>query len=196
MKTPILFISLFLTLVSAFGQGEVNFNNRVAGAVEARFVNECTLMGIGAGYTAQLFGAPQTTVEANLVGLLPTTTFRTSSAAAQGYVVPVTVTVPGVESGRTATFQVRIFDTGGVLVAKSNMVDVQVGGGLLPPANLVGLQSSIYLCPEPATITLAGVCGLVLISCYRFQSSRTAAKRSPRVLTRSSSSPNSTSITE
>jgi hypothetical protein len=156
--------ALIVTVASVYGQGEVIFNNRITGSVEARVTNPDG-SGVGAGFTAQLFGAPQTTVEANLVALTPTTTFRTSSAAAQGYVNQVTVAVPGVASGLTATLQMRVFDSSGALVGKSNMIDVQLGGNTLPPANLVGLAP--FTIPEPSTIVLAALGGLGLLAIRR-----------------------------
>ena len=47
---------------------------------------------------------------ATLQPLFPTTTFRTSSAAAQGYVNAVTVTVPGVDVGGTAFFKMAVYN--------------------------------------------------------------------------------------
>lgn len=40
-----------------FGQGQVVFNNRVTGAVDARFLLPDGT-GVGAGFTAQLFAGP------------------------------------------------------------------------------------------------------------------------------------------
>lgn len=163
--------ALIVTVASVYGQGEVIFNNRITGSVEARVTfapgNPDAGQGVGAGFTAQLFGAPQTTVESNLQALTPTTTFRTSSAAAQGYVNQVTVAVPGVGSGLTATLQMRVFDSNGLQVGKSNMIDVQLGGGTLPPANLVGLQAFTVDIPEPSTIVLAALGGLGLLAIRR-----------------------------
>ena len=105
-------------------QGLVYFNNRVAGVVDARVTFEVSCgnysgnsgTGVGAGFTAQLFGGPEGTQLFNLTPLFPTTTFRTSSGEAQGYVDPVVVEVPGVPSGKRAIFQMRVFGDGVIWV--------------------------------------------------------------------------------
>src|ERR671924_154860 len=98
MKSPSCFATLLVALSAQMmaenllAQGEVNFNNR-AGTVDAR-VTFCDGGGIGAGFTAQLFGGPE---GGALTPLVPTLTFRTSSAAAMGYTQGgVVVSVPGV----------------------------------------------------------------------------------------------------
>lgn len=172
MKKLLIATAALLVAVGAYAQGEVNFNNRVTGVVDARVLN-ADGSGVGAGYTAQLFGGAQTSVEGNLAALTPSTTFRTSSAAANGYVSAVTVAVPGVGSGLTGTLQMRVFDSAGSLVGKSNMIDIQLGGGTLPPSNLAGLQGFTISgavtpsVPEPSTIALAALGGLGLLAIRR-----------------------------
>lgn len=174
LKGLLIFVMTVIMPSTSQGQGEVNFNNRVTGVVDARVTDACVLMVLGAGYVAQLFGGEQTSVEANLVPLFPTTTFRTSSTAALGYVIPVVVTVPGVESGQTGTLQMRVFDLAGQIVAKSNLIDLQLGGGLLPPSNLAGLQSfaNPFACPEPSTWALAMMGSGVLTAAFALRRQR------------------------
>src|SRR5262250_2748506 len=103
MKKLILTVAAVMVSVAAFAQGQVTFNNRVSGVVDARVTFDGgpnAGQGVGAGYTAQLFGGPE---GGALTALTPTTTFRTSSAAAQGYVNGVDVTVPGVAAGAKAS---------------------------------------------------------------------------------------------
>jgi hypothetical protein len=168
MKKLILAVAAVMVSVAAFAQGLVTFNNRVAGVVDARvtFADGPNVgQGVGAGYTAQLFGGPDGTAAGSLTALLPSTTFRTSSAAAQGYVTPADVTVPTVGAGLKATLQMRVFDAGGTAVGQSGLISVALGGGTLPPANLEGLQAfTVSVIPEPSTIALAalGIGALVL----------------------------------
>ncbi len=169
MKKILIATAALLVTVGAYAQGEVNFNNRVGTTVDARVLLP-TGAGVGAGYTAQLFGAPQTSIEANLVGLTPTTTFRTSSAAAEGYINGISVVVPGVPANAVATLQMRVFDSTGALVGKSNMIDVQLGGGVSVTPNMVGLTGftiSTPDIPEPSTIVLAALGGLGLLAIRR-----------------------------
>src|SRR5262245_22544943 len=99
MKKLILAVAAVMVSVAAFAQGQITFNNRVAGVVDARVTFASDGTGVGAGYTAQLFGGPENTAAGALTALNPTTTFRTSSAAAQGYVNGVVVDVPGIAPG-------------------------------------------------------------------------------------------------
>ena len=170
MKKLILTVAAVMVSVAAFAQGQVTFNNRVAGVVDARvtFADGASAgQGVGAGYTAQLFGG----ADANtLSALLPNTTFRTSSAAAQGYVNGTVVDVPGIAPGNKATLVMRVFDSAGAGVGQSGPFTITLGGGTLPPANLEGLAAFTVsgtggpIIPEPSTIALAalGVGALLL----------------------------------
>jgi len=171
MKKLILAVAAVMVSVAAFAQGQITFNNRVSGVVDARvtFADGANAgQGVGAGYVAQLFGG----ADANsLTALLPSTTFRTSSAAAQGYVNGVTVTVPGIDSGAKATVVMRVFDAANTKVGESAPITITLGGGLAVPANLENMQAFTVtsgggtpVIPEPSTIALAalGVGALLL----------------------------------
>jgi len=166
MKKTIIALAALMVSVATYGQGQVNFNNRVTGVVDARVTFADGSGGVGAGYTAQLFGGPAGTPAGQLTALSPSTTFRTSSAAAQGYVNGVTVEVPGVASGNNATLVMRVFATGSsAVLGESNPITIAVGGGTLPPSNLAGLQGfTVGVVPEPSTIALGalGVAALLL----------------------------------
>jgi hypothetical protein len=96
-----------------------------------------------------------------LAPLLPTTGFRTSSTAVQGYVNSVLVDVPGIPSGQKATLVMRVFDSANTQVGSSAPITITLGGGTLPPSNLDGLQpftvtgGGSVVVPEPSTIALA-----------------------------------------
>jgi len=179
VRTTLSLLALVGTFDTASGQGLVNFNNRVVGVVDAR-VTFCPFEETGAGWSAQLFGGPQGTPLSQLTALFPTTTFRTSSAGAFGYVNPVTVTVPGVLPGQRATLVMRVFPPGESsatpIYFDGNVITVPLGGDILPPTNLVGMQAFFtgpLGCPEPSTLILGGIASLVLL-CSR-RSHRTAA---------------------
>jgi hypothetical protein len=158
MKKLLIAFAALMVSVAAYGQGEVNFNNRITGVVDARVLMPDGTTGAGAGITAQLYGGPAGSVESALVPLTPTTDFRTSSAAAQGYVNAAVVQVPGIASGGTAAIQMRAYQGASYdaasLKGKSNIIPVSLGGGTLPPGNLSGLNG-FTLVPEPSTIALA-----------------------------------------
>src|SRR5437879_5969407 len=103
LPTMIAVQSLIQQPPAAFAQGQVVLNNRIAGLVDAR-VTFADGSGVAAGYTAQLFGGP---VGEPFTALLPATTFRTSSAAAQGYVNGVVVVVHGVPHAGEVTVSRR-----------------------------------------------------------------------------------------
>jgi len=168
MKKLILTVAAVMVSVAAFAQGQITFNNRVTGVVDARvtFADGANAgQGVGVGYTAQLFGGADA---ANLTALNPSTTFRTSSAAAQGYVNGVVVDVPGIAPGLNATVVMRVFDSANAQVGQSTPISITLGGGTLPPANLTGMQAftvgGVVVIPEPSTIALAalGVGALLL----------------------------------
>jgi len=75
MKKLILTAVAVMVSVAAFAQGQITFNNRVSGVVDARvtFADGPSIgQGVGQGYTAQLFGG----ADANsLAALNPSTTF-------------------------------------------------------------------------------------------------------------------------
>jgi len=169
MKKLILTLAAVMVSVAAFAQGLITFNNRVGTTINGRatFADGPNAgQGVGAGYTAQLFGG----VDANsLTPLLPTTDFRTSSAAAQGFVNAKDVTVPGILPGAKATVVMRVFDPSGAGVGESLPISITLGGGTLPPANLEGIapftvSGGTPIIPEPSTIALAvlGVGALLL----------------------------------
>src|SRR5262245_20565871 len=141
MKKLILAIAAVMVSVAAFAQGQITFNNRVAGVVDARVTFADGSGGVGVGYTAQLFGGAEGTAAASLVALRPKTTFRATSAAAQGYVKGIVVDVSGVAPGFKATVQMRVFDASNNNVGQSAFITITLGGGILLPANLDGLRA-------------------------------------------------------
>jgi|SwirhirootsSR2_FD_contig_111_616744_length_1411_multi_3_in_0_out_0_2 hypothetical protein len=185
---------------SVFAQGTVTLNNRVVGAVVthiyAPFAPGSSVHQIGnnsadtptgttdwtgyqflsgAGFFAQLLAAPgNNQPEASLLPAVPTTTFRTGTAA--GFIAGVTATVGNVPGDTTpATLQLVVWDNssglystwtqarqawvnGLIAAGVSPTINLSQLGGTSTPPNLVGLQSfNIYFVPEPSTFALAGL---------------------------------------
>jgi len=173
MKKLIIALAAVLVNIAAYGQGSVVFNT-VVGPSGNRSVDAPVkrLDGTipGPGVTAQLFlfnnGA--------YTPLTPATTFRTDVPAAGFYVVaPATaVTVPGFDSGTTAPLLMRAWDSSfasydaavgaNALNGQSPVAQIPLGGGQVPPTNLIGLQG-FTLVPEPSTIALGVIGGLALL---------------------------------
>lgn len=99
------FVILAAMVGPAPGQGTVIFNNRTPTG-DAR-ITRVDGTGAGAGITAQLFLVGS---GGSLTPLLPTTTFRTTPAAATYFVNEVMVTIPGVPAGSPATLRMRAWE--------------------------------------------------------------------------------------
>ena len=137
MSAPSAILILALSIVTAYSQGQLLFNNRVNDVVVAPLYGPepsapglakhgNTVTGIpagtqtysgaplsGAGFTAQLFGGSTRAVVANLQPLAPAVTFRTGTAA--GFVVApsFTVSVPGVAEAESANVVLRAWENRG-----------------------------------------------------------------------------------
>lgn len=159
MKKLLVAIAAVLISASAYAQltPAVQFNNRITGVVDAP-ISRPGGAGAGAGYTAELVlvsGANQT--------VLGSTTFRTTSAAAEFYVNAVDVAVPGSTAGQQVSLLVRAYETAAGSYAAANIkgqsgtITVTLNDPTLPAAALAGLQG-FTMVPEPSTIAL-GVLG-------------------------------------
>jgi len=147
--------------VSAYGQGTLNFNNRVTSAGL-----DSPVFDVG-GTTKLSEGFAQLVVNGTAVG--DPTAMKTAAAA--GYFGGGTATIASVAPGATASIQVRAwkgaatFDAA-VTKGTSEAFNVTLGGAGSPPslpANLIGLKS-FSLVPEPSTIALGliGAAALML----------------------------------
>jgi hypothetical protein len=150
MKNLTRILTITLLTLTAFGQGSVQLNNRIAGVVDARITHADGSGLFGSAYTAEL----ALVVGGATIPLVPSTVFRSTSAAAAGYVVPVDIQVPGIQAGEHATLILRAYETIagsyenavaiGAVHGQSNPVIIELGGtppgGLpMPPNPLVGL---------------------------------------------------------
>jgi MYXO-CTERM domain-containing protein len=192
MKKTLLLVTLLVASLSAFGQGVVNFNNRVAADANGPLVDAPItdpagnrLQG-GFGYRAALYGGPVGTAEASLVLLTNSTSgagavdFRTT-AATYGYVnvgAEGARTVSGAAFGSQVVLQIRAWSggystyeaavaSGNALLGKSQLVTI---GTTTSPTDqiiprMVGLQG-FALVPEPSSIAL-GLLGLGALALIR-----------------------------
>lgn len=141
MKKLIICIASLMACAYAYGQGQVNFNNRVTGDVDA--IVTLNGVGVSAGWSAQLYGGPAGTAVAALTPIAPITAFRTGAAA--GYVNGGVVTVPGVAAGAQAVLVLRAFNgatfESSLGTGTSNPITVSLGGGVVTPPNLTGMNA-------------------------------------------------------
>lgn len=158
----IAFIVAALSVNGVVGQGTIHFSTRVNPEIDVKVYHMDGITPLaGDGFTAQLFGGPVGSSESSLMPLFPHTVFLTGVDA--GYVVPVTsVEVPGIPEGGSASVLLRVWEnkgqqistyqealTQGAFHGQSAIIDIAwLGGDILPPANLTGLQS-FALIPEP-----------------------------------------------
>ncbi len=177
MKHCLVTFSALLLAASAYAQGTVNFVNRITGTLDARvfYATATDPMPADGTYQAQLFAGP---VGGALAAVGAPIAFRSTPDAGKGYWVGDARTIPGVAEGGTA--QVRAVawltslgnDYAAVKAAgmggygESAIVTVTTGGGLTPPAPMVGLTGFTVsaVIPEPsiAALGLLGA-GLLLI---------------------------------
>ena len=149
MKASSIAALLAIATWRAAAQGTVNFANGAAGVnapVKLTTVGEppegprwrAELLLVTGGGGVQRIGEPVPLQTADLAG----------------YFFGGLVTVPGIGAGARATFEVRVVDTDGTASAISNPVTVTLGGGKMPPPNLVGLESwSLKAATPELTIT-------------------------------------------
>ena len=132
------------------GGGTVQFNNRLPGSVDARVTMQDGT-GVGSGWTAQLAVVNST---GTVTPVTPTTTFRTSTAAATGYVNPIDLPVPNTVPGSTITLVLRAYNGGAfessTLRGQSQPINVVLGGVGSPPSPpnaLAGLSGFVVAAP-------------------------------------------------
>lgn len=157
MKKLLIAVAAVLTAAVSYGQGQVNFNNVFAPNGAIWDVDLTDVRGPGAGVVAGLFLASDLTTP------LGTTTFFTD-AGAEHLLNPVDITIPGIASGETASFVVRVWSEGFAgfeasrdgfgKFGESDAFDNAVGGGLVTPANTIFEGFTLQQIPEPSTIAL------------------------------------------
>jgi hypothetical protein len=172
-----LFVSLLIggaLIIPMRGQGTIEFNTFVPWIIDARVfeIDHVTPLADPA-WKAQLFGFPAGASIETMQPLFPITTFQ--GAPFFGYVEPVIVTFPGLEPGEPVVLQMWAFLGESWEEASihggSDLVQITLGGGDLPPAQLFGLHP--WVIPEPGTWAL----GLTSLFAFALQWLR---RRQPR----------------
>jgi hypothetical protein len=184
-------IAILAVTVGAFAQGQLNSANRVGTSpnyiINAPItdVNGTTLLdGVANGFWAQIY-AGATAV--NLVQVDVPMVFRIGAGAGYyNYGADPTRTVNGIAAGAAAFVQVRawagasgstyesIVGSGTGFVGESAILQLQLGGGLNPPANLIDTLTtpgtpialsafSLHPVPEPSVVALGVLGALVLL---------------------------------
>lgn len=167
MKAPLIVLILWGSLLAALGQGTVNFVNRITGTLDAPvFDTDGSTRLAGTGFRAALYAAPASSPDSALAMVGASLPFRTGAGA--GYIdgtAGSTRTLPGVPEGGTAKLQVRAWDAtkgstyeaaqaAGGKTGVSAIFTGGTGGGLVPPAALLGLRSfQLQLVSPPVVVT-------------------------------------------
>jgi hypothetical protein len=135
----------------------------------------------GGGFTFALFGGPSSAVDPASLSFLASTSFR----SATGNVLPaglvtggLVVTIPGVDAGQQAKFELRAWDNRGgtiqtwtqvladptILRGASGLVlsgplgGITSGGPVSTPSSTGWSSFNISNIPEPTTLAFAGLC--------------------------------------
>jgi hypothetical protein len=185
MHKFVLVLAAALLVGRSFGQGQVVFGN-LGGGINAPVICGDTGHGPGPDYSVQLFRQ----LGATLTPLLPISTFRAAGSGAEAiadrYWETKTVDVPGVMPGDPGVFVVRAWLTAfgsydaavaaglGSGYGVSGPVTVNLGGGMQPPANLIGLQGFTlgWVCiPEPSLLAISALGVVILLFCALRQGS-------------------------
>jgi hypothetical protein len=180
-------LTVLLTTITCFAQGQVNFANRVG--LNGSILNApVTLIGTqdgpGPDWSVQLLLQD---VNGSLTPLVPTSTFNPSGpvppAIPSQFWAPKTVDIPGHFAGENLTFVVHIWLTSqgsyenarkaGGGFASSDPFAAVIGGASsdpnIPPstpANLVNLKLFTTILPEPSAITI-GLLGAAALVFFR-----------------------------
>ena len=167
MKKAILALAALMATAATYGQGTVQFNNRLpASGIDAKFMGAGGVGFSDPSFKAQIYAGPEGTAVGSLKAVPGTTTFRTGNAA--GYLNPIDLAIPGIPPGAKATLVVRFYNgpafESSTIFGTSNPITITLGGAGTPPgpgAELIGLQGFTII-PEPATIAL-GVLGAAIL---------------------------------
>lgn len=127
--------------------GTVNFANGAAQLNAPVVFKESGLGVAGSDWKVELLFQ----TSSNLVSIAGPTAFETGSLA--GYFFAGSIPVPGTIPGEFATFRIRIQNIITQFSAETEPVEVILGGGIMPPANLIGLKS--LQVPAPVRLSIS-----------------------------------------
>lgn len=177
-KLVIAAVALMVSIAATYAQGQVNFANRVqASGINARVLDAKTGT---VGALTPPFAAGLAVVDGATFTYVPgsAASFRTGAAA--GFITPLVATIPGHAENSTAVL--RMFGYMGAATDSaaatallnggsnpqnfgiSDPVTVTLGGGVVLPPDMVGLQGFTISVPEPSTIAfgLLGAAALLI----------------------------------
>ena len=176
MRKLAIALCLTASVLTALGQGSINFNNRVTAVGINAPVDFAGALVTGPEYVGQLFVNNAGSFEA--VGA--PVEFRTGAAA--GYINGGSVSVSFVAPGASADVIMRAWATASGadwdaastnpngIFGESNQISIATGGAGSPPslpADLVGLNAfTLTQVPEPSTVAL-GLLGLAALALRR-----------------------------
>jgi hypothetical protein len=172
MKKTLVAIAALLMTAATYGQGTVNFANRLSGVFDAPITQAAnTTLGIGevSGIKAQLLLVNGTSV----TPIGSAIAFRGTTGALAKYFDGGAVEVPGVAAGASAQLKVRITGptvSGGATAGTFDgpAFTQALGGGTLPPENMVNMTGfSVSVVPEPTTIALGMLGAAALVAARR-----------------------------
>jgi len=170
MKKTLVAIAALMLSAAAYGQGAVNFANRLSGVFDAPVLAPNGTDGAGTlGAVAQLFLVNGTT----LTPIGTAISFRGASGATAKYFDGGALDVAGTTVGGNATFRVRSWVGASFAAAttKGESADFTVtglGGGTLPASNLDTLKGfTLVTVPEPTTIALGFLGAAALVAARR-----------------------------
>ena len=182
MKVVLSALAGMLAVTAAFGQGQFVFNNRIPPDINARFLapgdpsdGRASSIANDSGFFLALYGGPAGTPVNQMLPLDPaSTSFRgAAGTAGAGYVVPVTVTVPGVALGQRADGELVLIASG--ICTSYGPYTVTLGGGIITPPNLPMGTSPLVIpsglgessCPEPSPTVLGAIGIGAIFLCLR-----------------------------
>jgi len=165
-----------VSIAATYAQGQVNFANRV----QASGVNGKVLDSTGAGALTPPYAAGLAVVNGATFTYVPGSAAAFRTGAAAGYITPLVATIPGHAENTSAVL--RMFGYSGAATDSaaatallngasnpqnfgiSDPVTVTLGGGVVLPPDMVGLQGFTIAVPEPSTIAfgLLGAAALLI----------------------------------
>lgn len=178
MKNPLIAFGVMFVVCGAFAQGTINNSNFNPGqGVDARLFETVGTTGLaGEAFLSNLY-VWDTTVgwirPAGLSPVGPASSFYPTGSGGEGYWNPTSNgglenrAVDGLPAGTEVFYQVHVWEVARpAIVAWSNVGSTTLGGGIILPGALFGLQSFSNFVPEPSTIIL-GLLGAVALVYFR-----------------------------
>lgn len=165
--------SLLLSGFASYGQGQLTFSNfSTADGLNAKVV----IPGTTTGATSPPYYAQLLRVNVGLETPVGSPVSFRPQAVAAGYVIPTVMTIDDVPIGGSASFRMVVLAgstySEKVVVGKSSVVTIALGGGTVSPPPLIGLTGidgegyiqMVGVVPEPSTVILGLLGFMALLS--------------------------------